>query len=506
MKGLDFMKKSIAVFTIVVILIASVFCFSVSASSDIIIDSADIEAVVNTDGTVDITEKWNVEYPTTGEGFTRWIDLYDSSNSNELSELEKFDSISNVSVKIDGNPIEQSQTGVNTFRTGNSADGKSFNIVINAPSALVTKEYTISYTVNGAVKKIGNDAEFAFVFIGKSFEVVSNNVSVKVYFPEESQSSLYDFSTGLINGNCVDYLPGRVYDTFRVNVKCDSDVFEQDSLVKYSAFANGLKVFVNKTLDALYWIFIAVVIILVVILALFSDRFKRKSIEKCIKQDYSEQEKNEITHLPENLTPCTAYKMLMPYSRISPKSTSKKVPVLFVAAIIECASKGYIVQQDDTLIVGTPTGDVPEYILSVLNFLKTFSEKKDNRYVINSKFGDNVRNECMSSYDVITNYLGTFYNLIPSFDSKDLRSQENKTLYSKAFILKENIEKNKNKTTFSDCMRKAITESDNSDKDVFSLMFVSGSADKVFADNENDCISSLAVAISAMYDVFIKSK
>lgn len=498
------MRRFIVSCFIVVMLLVSVLSVNVSAAADFAIASAHFDAVINSDGTVSVTELWTVEYSGTGDGFTRWIDLYDSKNSNEMSTLEKFDSITDISVKIDGVAIENAQSGANTFRYGESTDGKSLNIEINSPSALVTKEYTISYTISGAVKQNGSNAEFAYVFIGKSFQSVSNNVSATVYFPEGvSDISFEDESTGLLSGETVEYSPGRVYDTFSVDVKCSDDIFDSGVLVKYSAFGESLKSFGDKLLDILIWIVIAVIIIVVILLSLFGEKLRRSSIEKRAKKDASADEINELEG---NMTACQTYKMLNPYSRISPKSTSKKVPYLFAMAVLECVQNGYIVENENGFAVGTPSGDAPAYILSVLNFLKTFSTQKDNRYIIDSQFGQRVEAECVKSYDTIANYLATFYNLIDTVDGKFFKNKENISFYEKAYLLKTKIVSEKTKTTFTECMTKVLAGSKTGEKEIFALLINSGSANKAFAHTDNDAVASIAYAIEKMYNAFIKSK
>lgn len=502
------MKKFTA-FLFTVILLVSVLFINASAVGELAVASVHFDTVINADGTVDVTETWNIEYSETGEGFTRWIDLYDSKNSNGMTALEKFESIENITVSINGKTVSEAETGNNTYRCGNSADGRSFNIEIDSPSADETKEYVITYTLNGAVKKNGKNAEFAYVFLGETFEFVSNNVSATVYFPEGTVSEdivVDENSTGLISETTVKYSPGRVYDTFRIDVKCGTDVFENEALVQYSAFKEGMKKALNVLLDVLYWLFIAAVVITVIILALFSDKIKRHSIEKKAKKQVADTANASVAELPDEISACVAYKMVMPYSRIAPKSTSKKVPCLFAMAILECIEKGYIVASDDELMIGTPSGEVPVYLMSVLNFLKTFSEKKGNRYIIDSTFAEKIKAECSGSYDVISNYLATFYNLIPATEGKFFKSQTNKELYEKVYILRCRINSEKNKTMFADCMRKVLAGEKTGEKDVLSFLFTSVSANKVFNDSEGDIASVTADALSAMYNCFIKSK
>lgn len=497
------MKRIVAAFGVVFILLTSVLFVNVSAVGDITVSSAHFDAQVNTDGTVDVTEKWSIEYMETGDGFTRWIDLYDSKNSNSMTALEKFDSINNVKVSVNGKELSESQSGNNTFRKGQAADGSSFNVKVDSPSADEVKEYVITYTLDGAVKKNGKNAEFAYVFLGETFEFVSNNVTATVILPENAVNGniVIDENSGaLISGNKVEFAPGRVYSTFRVDVKCDADIFEDGALADYSQFKESMKKAGKIILDVLYWILIAVILIAVIILALFSDKIKRHSFEKQAKK----QNNIQISDLDAAISPCMAYKMVVPYSRINPKKSSKRVVQLFAVAILECIENGYIIESDGELMVGTPADEVPSYIMSVLNFLKSFSEERHNRYMIGADFAERIEAECVRSYDVMANYLATFYNLIPSVDSKFFNEAENKDLYKKVYILKNQLNKEKRKVAFDKSMRNVLAGEKAGTADNFALMFASSK--KVFDYSSDDCASVVTRALSAMNDCFVKFK
>ena len=63
------MKRYAVIFMLVLALAASVFSINAFAASSEIIDSAVIDAVVNTDGTVSVTEKWTVSYISASDFF-----------------------------------------------------------------------------------------------------------------------------------------------------------------------------------------------------------------------------------------------------------------------------------------------------------------------------------------------------------------------------------------------------------------------------------------------------
>ena len=499
------MKKVILSVILVLMLIFSVFSVSVSAVPSDSVDKAGFSAYLNVDGTVDIVEKWTVSYINSGNYFYRNIDIY--GNGNSMTLLQKYDEIKDVSVKIDGETVSESADRINTYSFAETADGKSYEIKINCPSAQVTREYEISYTVTGALKKKSGDAVFSYVFIGDTFMSTSNNVTATVYFPDGAEDiAASEENSGAAEENRATFSAKFVNGIFAVEASADDNVFDSGALVSYSAAKENVVKIKNGIFSVLPWIAGVLFAVVVIILLLFSDRLRRLPLENSAKKLLKNEENNTCRSLPKGISACEAYKMLIPASKISPKKTSKKVPALFAMAILECMEKGYIVADGENLFVGTPRDDAPAYLRSVLNFLKTFSEKKNNRYVISKEFAERVNAECMTRYDVIANYLATFYSLIPETDGKFFRKSENKEKYENAYIAKHNAAAIKHKPAFSQCISDVIAGKKTNDTAIFAMLLSHMSADKLFAPGGSNGESALCEAINAMYKVFVKSK
>lgn len=491
------MKKSVISILISICLVASFFCIGVSAASSEAVSSVHFDLYPNTDGTLDVTETWNIEYGGTGEGFTRWID----SNAG-LSDVMQYGSISDISVKINGVTVTEDSSQTDYYKYGNSADGVSFNVVITSPSAAEMKEYVISYTVNGALKKQGGDVRCAFMLIGDTFEYTCNNVTASVYTPEgvsAADIAVNNDAEILVKDKSADYTIGRVYTTFAVDVSVPDDAFDTTVMPAYSAIKNAFKNFGQAFLKAVYIIIAVVAALAVVVCTLFWEKIRRFAVEKKAKKSAD----TTPEALPEGISACKAYKMLEPYSRINPRHTTKKIPVLFAMAILECIEKGYIVENGDDFNIGIPEAEDDAYIMSVLNFLISFSEKKFNRYVLDSDYGDKIVNECMTNYDSITNYLCSFYALIPDMDSKFLKDSVNCKLYTDCFNLKNAIKKENIKASFGHCLDSVISGAKTSDKQIFAMMYTGKST---FESAGAKMPKAFAKAIGSMYDVFVKSK
>ncbi len=491
------MKKTVGSLFLVIVLMLSVFTLGASAAANEIIDTADITVNINADGTATVSEKWTVSYINASDVFYRNFDVYSASGSMTL--LEDYEDIRDISVKIDGNNIIEADNGINTYSVSENAG--TIEIAVNCPSAQTTREYQIDYTLAGAVKKVGKEACFASMVLGNTFVYTSNNVTVNVVFPEGTKDlRVSDTSDAVISDNIATFISKRVFDTLSVEVYADKDVFEDGALVSYSQAKDGLHKVGNFFMEIIPWVVFVACAVFVVIFVLLWDRLRRAPLEKRAKKL-----QNDVATLPADITPCAAYKMLCPASRIRPKVMSKKVPVLFAAAILECIEKGYVIPDGNDLIVGTPAEKTPEYIASVLNFLKVFSDKKGNKFVIDKAFAEKVSNECLTRYDVITNYLATFYTLIPSADGSFFRNEKNKELYESAFLVKESIHKEKIKTDFARSLGMVLSGASVSDKQVFALL-CSSVNEKTFSSGGRTGEQALCEALGAMYNVYIKSK
>ena len=500
------MKKIFSLFSVLLITVCSVFCcapVTVSALSSQSIPEVNINCVLNKDGTVRVTEDWTVEYIEASNTFERQIDIYGGTDG-QMTLIQKYDEIKDVSVKIDGVSVREAPEGVNTYVFQKSADGKSYDIIIYSPSAQTTKKYTISYTVTGAIKSKGSKAVFASLIIGETFKYTSNNVTVNVVVPEDIDSSDI-ISQGDINGNTVSFNSKRVYNVMWVEVSAPKKAFDDGALASYSSAAETFGRIKKALIKILPWLIAVIAAAAIVLFVLLPDKLLRRPLEKNAKKLASEDSSSSLTKLPEGITACHAYKMLTPYSRLNPKSTSKKVPMLFALAVLECIEKGYIKPEDGAFIVGTPE-DAPDYMNSVLNFIKSFCVKKNNRLIIDASFGERLRAECSAHYDMITNYLIAFYSLIPSAKGKFFRNDKNKELYENAYVLKLNILKNKEKKTYSDYLNGVLQGKKTSDAEIFAFMFTSLSADKLFKSGKGDCVSAISDAVCEMYNAFIKSK
>ncbi len=496
------MKKILSIMLAVFVLMAcsiTVFAFPVTNDeiSAVNINSAEINCIVKTDGTVEVTEVWNVEYMTAANRFCRVIDIF--STDNEMTLQQRFTIIGSFSVKVDGKELEYAENKKNAYFYSVPDDGENYDIVINYPAAQSVKKIEIAYTLYGAVKKIKNEAVFDYMVIGKGFPYTANDVTVNVTYPSgETDVSIPDNPPTKTET----FEFSRVYDLLPVQVIADKKFFEDGALNRYSDFSEfvfKLNKVANTTAP---YVFAVAAVAAVILFVLCYDKLVRYSAVKRAKL-VIKAKKDDANDLPEDLTACSAYKMLMPVSRFNPKKSAKKVPLLFGMAILECIEAGYIVPDGKNFIVGTPTDCAPAYILSVLNFLKSFCDAEQDRYIIDDKFAQKVTAECMASYDLMANYLATFYSLIPTVSTKDLRKFGGKKRYETAYIVKTKAVSASKKSTYPGYLAKVIEGNSTSNADVFALMFES--ADKVFTGGKG-AVGEITQALGQMYNYYLNVK
>lgn len=487
--------KKIIVFVLSALMLISLSLVSFAAD-DFVISEVNFDVALNFDGTASVQEKWTIEYFTVGQGFDRYFDI----NNKSLSSVYNYGEIKDLTVKInDGAPIETG-TGNNTYSFSTTAN--THNLVrIKSPSAAETKTYTISYTLTDAIKDTGKNAQFAFIFVGDSFPLTSNNLTATITVPEGFEATIPEGFEGEVNGRVATITQKRCYDKFFVNVETDGDAFKEVKLPKFSKAAESFNAFSKVLVKYIVLILAVIFVLAAVVVALFSDRIVRFKLEKHAAKKFYKGENATISQ-SNNMGACEIFKMLEPYSRISPKATTKKITTLFAFTVLECMEKGYIKNSGGKLIIGICNDNEKPYIKSVMNFLKSLCEKGHGGYVLDMKFAQRVNAECENNYDVIANYLGSFYALIPSAKSKTIKN--NAELYESAYIIKLGAEKEKTAATFGDSFLAVSGGAKTYDERVFASMFTS--FNKLFADSENEGVKAIVLAVKAMNNVLLKSK
>ena len=169
----------------------SIFLLALSiksnASSDLLLNSIDFQANISTDGSMRITETWDIQIEDTNT-------LYKTFKTDS----GKYSDITNVEIKEITDGINKNFREINTLMYhvtkdcyyGMINDDGNFEIAwgVGLDSSSDTRKYEISYTVKNAVSKHNDYAQLYWQFIGSNFEINAKKVTGTITLPEPAEN------------------------------------------------------------------------------------------------------------------------------------------------------------------------------------------------------------------------------------------------------------------------------------------------------------------------------
>ena len=169
----------------------SIFLLALSiksnASSDLLLNSIDFQADINTDGSMKVTETWDIQIEDTNT-------LYKTFKPDS----GKYSDITNVEVTEITDGMSKQFREINTLMYhvtkdcyyGMINDDGNFEIAwgVGLDSSSDTRKYEISYIVKDAVSKHNDYAQLYWQFIGDDFEVNAKKVTGTITLPEPAEN------------------------------------------------------------------------------------------------------------------------------------------------------------------------------------------------------------------------------------------------------------------------------------------------------------------------------
>ena len=156
---------------------------SMYASYDYVIDNYDVNIVVNSNNTFDITERITAYFNVPKHGIFRTIPL-----SNKIVRLDGSTSTNRTQV---------TNLSVSDEYSTSRKDG-NYKIQIGSASTTLTgkQTYTIKYTYNLGKDPVSDYDELYYNIIGNEWDTVIGNVTFNITMPKEFDSSKLGFSSG----------------------------------------------------------------------------------------------------------------------------------------------------------------------------------------------------------------------------------------------------------------------------------------------------------------------
>lgn len=163
-------------------IISTILLFSTKVDATLKLNNLDFDVYLNDDGSMDITETWDIYISETNTLY-KTIDI----------DKSKYNSITNFSVKEITSGRNNYFSESNTWKYhlpkdyyfgGINNDGKyEISWGVNLDNSSATRKYEIKYTVLGAVHKYGDCAELYWQFLGDKFEIPAEKITGTIRLP-----------------------------------------------------------------------------------------------------------------------------------------------------------------------------------------------------------------------------------------------------------------------------------------------------------------------------------
>ena len=192
-------KYVVSIFILIMVLLIG----NVSnAASDFTLKQIDFDVTLNSDGSMNVTETWDIKI----RGMTNTL-----FKTFELDQ-SKYSGITDVSVyEIDknGNKIKFREKNEEVLHVEKNCyyglinSNNKYEIAWGINESSGSKTYEISYKVLDCIKKYNDIAELYWKFIGNDFSVDIDNVTGTINIPNSSEdkASIRAWAHGPLNGN-----------------------------------------------------------------------------------------------------------------------------------------------------------------------------------------------------------------------------------------------------------------------------------------------------------------
>ena len=229
---------------------------SMYASYDYVIDNYDVNIVVNSNNTFDITETITAYFNVPKQGIFRTIPL-----SNKIVRFDGSTSINRTQVT--------NLSVSDEFTISREGDNYKINIGSARRSLSGEKTYTIKYTYNLGKDPLSGYDELYYNIIDTEWDTVINNVTFNITMPKEFDSSKLGFSSGskgfhdnskvkyTVNGNTISgSYDGILNAGEALTVRCElpEEYFENEvSVIEYDIYLMFIIPIVSLIISFLLW-------------------------------------------------------------------------------------------------------------------------------------------------------------------------------------------------------------------------------------------------------------
>ena len=331
-----------------------------NASGDLFLNNLEFDVNVNTDGSIDVTETWDIDIEDTNTLFKTF--KTDNTKYSDISNVKVIDITKGTNRPFrEINKIMYHVTE-NCYYGKINSDG-NFEIAwgVGMDDSRGNRKYQITYTVEDAIAKYNDYAELYWQFIGSDFEIDAKTISGTITLPqnaiskdeikvwghtEDLNGEIYVTDLNTIQFNLKRFNSGRyveiraLFPTDMIissartkNVDILDNIIEEETV--WANEANSKRI--AKNIINAVIIVIAYTIALLVSILCIRKAIKIYNEQKENKKYLPEQELKYFRELPrEDATPAQAVRLL--YLGISPNTLGRIVS----ATLLDLNLKKYI--------------------------------------------------------------------------------------------------------------------------------------------------------------------
>ena len=158
-----------------------------NASGDLFLNNLEFDVNVNTDGSIDVTETWDIDIEDTNTLFKTF--KTDNTKYSDISNVKVIDITKGTNRPFrEINKIMYHVTE-NCYYGKINSDG-NFEIAwgVGMDDSRGNRKYQITYTVEDAIAKYNDYAELYWQFIGSDFEIDAKTISGTITLPQNAIS------------------------------------------------------------------------------------------------------------------------------------------------------------------------------------------------------------------------------------------------------------------------------------------------------------------------------
>ena len=223
----------------ILFLIIALLLLTTKSNASLYLNNLDFDVQINSDGSMDVTEKWDIEISDTNT-------LYKTFKRDS----SKYSGITNVVVtEVGGKELTKDDSWAyhmqKDYYYGGLNNSSEYEICwgVGLENSSDTREYLISYRVLDAIAKYDDIAELYWQFVGSDFEVSAENITGTIKLPAKANSK-----DDIKVWGHVDTLNGEIYATSEDTVEFSLTNFRSGRYVEIrAAFPTNLVEFSNRT-------------------------------------------------------------------------------------------------------------------------------------------------------------------------------------------------------------------------------------------------------------------